>query len=245
MQLRRIIVFTIALLMLAGSFFLPNAVAGISDINRLNNLTTIDSQSISFNAAPVLSIPERIELISNSKTEIMALNSGNMMTDAAAGSRAIRELTRFIGGGPFAFDFDTCAVEQSAAAFAIDTGNPTVNMIIWELTLMDVNENSAMVTLDDETGIIMKIIYRQGGRSQNPANFYISTPAGQMETELYDNALKMTEMMADYYGLQIILGDHDFNGTLTYYRGDLTDGARIIPMFGVIRPTGFTMNERV
>ena len=239
----RILIFTAAALLLVGSFFLPNAVAGISDSNRLNSLRLIDSQSVSFNAVPELSIPERIILIANSYTEIMALNSGNAMSEEEARARAIRELSRFISGGPFDFSFSTCVVEESSAAFAIDTENPTVNMIIWELTLVDAVENTAMLTIDDETGIIVKIIYRQGSKNQNSIT-PVGAPPGQMEKELSANAVRVAEMMAAYYDLPIILGDYYFDGGLSYYRSDFTDENSIISMFGVVRPAGFTMNER-
>ena len=239
----RILILSAAAILIAGSFFLPNAVAGISDSNRLNNLRLIDSQSLSFDSAPELSLPERIMLIANSDTEIMALNSGNAMTEDSARSRAVVELSRFIGEGPFEFSFRSCVVEESSAAFAIDTENPTVNMIIWELTLTDADENTAMVTLDDETGMIVKIIFRQGSMSQISSVTNLM-PYELMENRLRANAVRMTELMAEYYDLPIILGDHDFNGVLSYYRGDFMYDGMVISMFGVIRPTGFTMNER-
>jgi len=245
MQIKRDLTLCAASILLVGSFFLPNAVAGITDSNRLNNMIMIDSQRISFDSVPELGIPERLALIANWDTEIMPLNFGNVMDEETAGSRAVRELSRFLRGGPFSFELRTCKVEECSAAFVIDMMNPNVNMIIWELSIADALENTAIVTIDDETGMILKIIYKQAARNQNPTAANNSSQPGLSDEELYSNALRLSEMINEYYGLQIILGDYYYNGSISYYRADLSDGGRVIPMFGVVRSTSFTMNEKV
>ena len=244
-KIRRGLTLGAASLLLLGSFFLPNAVAGIADSGRFENLIMIDSQSISFDSAPELGIPDRIALIANSGAEIMPLISGNAMDEEKAGATAIREFTRLLLGGPFDFDFRTCKVEECASAFVIDTVNPSLNMIVWELTLSDAPDNKAILTVDDETGMILKIILRQAVRNQNTAAENNASQQSLTNEELLKNALSLTELMKEYYSLPIILGDYYFNGSYSYYRADLPDGGRVIPMFGVVRSTGFTMNERV
>ena len=243
MNLKRDLPIGAASLLLLGSFFLPNVFAGVSDSNRMNNLTMIDSQRISFDAAPELDLPDRIALVSSSGTEIVPLNSGNVMDEEEACGKAIRELEGFFRGESFGFDFQTCIVDECAAAFVFNVNDPNVNMIIWELTLVDARENLAYVTIDDETGKLLKVIYRQSAR--NPAAANNSQQQGLTNEQLYSNAEKLSEMMKVYYGLNIVLGDYHNSGNFSYYRADLIESGRVIGMFGVVRSTGFTMNERV
>ena len=247
MKLKRNLVLIAAALLLIGSFFLPNAVAGITDLNRLDNMVMIDSQSISFDSVAALRLPERIELVANSDAESMMLNSGNRMDEETAGNRAIRELNRFFRGGLFEFEFHACSIEECTASFIIDTATPTINMIIWELTLVDTYENTAIVTIDDELGVIIRMIYKQGRRNQNTSGTNNSLSANLTDEELHNNALNLSELMAKYYTMPVILGDYYYSSSLSYsyYRADITDEGHVIPMYGVVRSTGFTMNERV
>jgi len=240
-------VLIIAALLLIGSFFLPNAVAGITDARRLNNLVMIDSQSISFDSVPELGIPDRIALVANSNTEILALKTGNVMDTEAAGERAARELTRFLRGGPFEFDNRSLSVEDSTALFIIDSANPTLNIVVWELVLVDQFDNTVTVTLDDETGLIIKMIFRRGRVSLNQGwtNSSPSMLPNLSEAESHDVAMQLSEMMAEYYGLPITLGAYEYSGSLSYYRADIQSNDQAIPMYGVVRAMSFTMNERV
>jgi len=230
-----------ATILLAASFFLPNAVAGVTDANRLDNLVMIDSQSISFDSTPELALPERLALIAKPNTEILPLKTGNVMDIDAATEKAERELERFLGGGPFRFDFEEYSVTEGAAALVIDSNVPTLNMLIWELVLTDSSQNTVTVTLDDETGIIIKIIYRLGNKGD------LMTGAGSFgsnDEEFYATARSLAEMMKEYYGLAVTLADYQFNRSIAYYRADLFGGSRIIPMYGAVRTTSLTMNER-
>ena len=244
MKLKRNLAVIAASLLLTGSFFLPNAVAGITDSGRIDNLTTIDAQTISFDAVPDLSLPDRIVLMANKNTEIMALSSGNVMDEETAGSRVVTELSQFFSGSLYGFEMRSCTVQESSAAFVIDPENPTFNMIIWELTIADALENTALVIMDDETGRIIKIVYKQGMRTGSMSAGNDMPPPVLSNMELHRNALRLTELMAAYYDLPIILGDYHFNGRYSYYRADFADGNRVISMFGVVTSTGFTMNER-
>jgi len=245
LKLRRGLTLGAASLLLLGSFFLPNAVAGIVDSGRFDNLIMIDSQSISFDSEAELGLPGRIALIASSGSEIMPLNSGNAMDEETAGAVAIREFTRLLLGGPFDFDFRTCRVEECTSAFVIDTVDPNFNMIVWELTLSDAPDNKAILTIDDETGMILKIIFRMATGNQNTTAENNASRQGLTDEELHKNAFSLAELMREYYDLPIILGDYHFNGSYSYYRADLPDGGRVIPMFGVVRSTGFTTNERI
>jgi len=245
MKIKRYILLGMAVLLLVGSLFLPDAVAGVTDSRRLNNITLIDSQSIVFEALPTLSLSERLELAANPNTEMVAWKSGNKMDAEAAEERAIRELIRFFRGSTFEFNSKDFLVEDSAAVFIIDPQTPTVNLIVWELTLVDSNENIANIIIDDETGYIMKIVFRQGRPNQNAPGMNGAPAATGTDEELHATALHLTELMSDYYGLSISLADYHFSGSISYYRADIRDHGRIIPMFGVVRSSSFTMNERV
>ena len=245
MKLRRNLVLIAAGLLLVGSFFLPNAVAGVTDARRLGSITTIDSQSFIFDAVPALSMPDRLALIANQNTEMLPWRSGNAMDEVDAIRRVAQEFARFLRGGPIEFDFQEFSVEESSAVFVIDAESPTVNMIVWELTLIDSRENMAVVTLDDETGLIIKIIYRQGRRGQSEGWGAAAPSLGRTDDELHAVATRLTEMMTEYYGRDITLADYHFSGSTSYYRADVITGGRAIPMFGVVRSTSFTMNERV
>lgn len=245
MKLRRIFTIVLTALLLIGSFFLPDAVAAITDSGRLNSIDMIDSQSVSFDRTPDMSLVERIVLIANYKTEILPINSGYLMDEDIAGSAAVREFARLLGNASFAFDFKSCEVKDSSASFVINTENPNINMIIWELTLADARDNVATVTLDDEMGKIIKVIYTQGSKNETLINPGSKDGNGAVPSDSFNSvALTLTELMTAYYGKSVILGDFYFRSNMAYYRADLLSGLDAIPMFGVVRPLGFTMNER-
>jgi len=224
--------------LLVGSFFLPNAVAGVTDSKRLENLIMVDSQSISFDSAPELDLPERLTLIANPNTEILPLKTGNAMDADAAKLRINQELERLFLGSPFQFDFRGHTVEESLASLVIDSKVPTHNMIVWELVLIDSSENSVTATLDDETGLILKLIYKLG----NKGNAIIVT--GSSDDAFYSAAQSLAEMMKKYYGFPVTLADYEYSKKLAYYRADLFGGGRVIPMYGAVRASSFTINER-
>lgn len=244
MKLKRNVLLIAAALLLIGGFFLPNAAAGITDARRLNNLVMMDAQSISFSSTPELGLPEKVALVSSPVTEIISLKTGRNMDFDEASSKVVLELSRFSAGGPRTFDFTGCSVEDGAAAFVIDSGNPAVNMIVWEFNLNDRFEDMLTVTIDDETGVILKIINRWGDRNTAGAGDG-NAETGQSDEELRAAASDLSEMMTAYYGLPVALADYQFSGALAYYRADLSGGGMIIPMYGVMRASGFTMNERL
>ena len=224
------------------SFFLPNIVAGVADSGKLDTVTVIEAQSVSFNNDPEFSMPERIALNASSKTEVLALSTGQSMGEEAAEARAIRELSRFLRGGPFVFDADECTADNNSVSFVVDSDDPSANMIIWEFTLTDRYENEMIITIDDETGVILKLIYRQG---KTPA--ILGNPAMQTDQQDIDyNSLasRLCEMMSAYYGIDISFGDFTRGKNLAYYRADMHGAGPVIPMYGVVRSTGFTMNEK-
>jgi hypothetical protein len=231
-----------ATMMLIGFFFLPNAVANITDSGSLDNLLMIDSQSISFDSAPELSLPERITLAANPKTDILPVNTGNLMDADAAKERTNRELTRFFRGSLFQFDLNDYVEEESAAMLVINADVPTLNLIIWEFVLVDHSENKVTVTLDDETGLILRLIYRLGNKDDT----LIDTEAsGSSDDKFYSVTYDLVEMIKEYYGLPITLADYKFRGRIAFYRADIFSGGLAIPMYGALRETSFTVNERV
>jgi len=247
MRLRRIMLLSAVVLMLICCFFLPNAVAGFTDMSTLDNYIMIDSESVSFDFEPELSLSERISLVANQKTEILTLKSGQVMNYETAGGRAAQELLRFFRGSSFAFDFNRHVVENGAASFIYVTGDPSVSMIIWEFYLVDPFGNAATITIDDETGVMLKLIYTQGS-----LNLGLFGPADANNTEPSDEelnvaAIRLVEMMATYYGQPVIIGDYQYSvsRSLGYYRADLSEGGVTVPMYGVVRESSFTMNERV
>jgi len=244
MKLWHYLLLLAAAMLLIGGFFLPNAVAGITDSRMLDNLITIDSQSISFNSAPDLVLPERIELVANPKTEILPLKTGNAMDLDEAKEKADRELARFLRGSPFRFNFSGYEVEEGDAALVVESADPAHNLIIWEFVLIDQSENKVTVTIDDETGFILRLIYKLGNKGDP---FIEERGPGSPDDRFVSAAQSLADMMKDYYGLRVTLADYKLsgNGSIAYYRADLPGGNRVIPMYGAIRSTSFTMNERV
>ena len=244
MKIRRYLPLAAAALGLIGSFFLPSAVAGVMDARRLDNLIIIDAQSISIDAVPELSLPERIALVSSPNTEIMPLATGQAMEKETAEVRAVRELARFFRGGPFEFIADESIVEAGSAAFVIDSEDPYANMIIWEFKILDRHTNEATVTIDDETGMILKLIYQN---ANNPSELLI--PSGDSmngsEDNIYEYVLQLSELMTAYYGHYVDIGDYQHSVNLAYYRADLHGSGPVVLMYGVVRAAGFTMNERL
>ena len=243
-NIKRNLVLSAMALLLVGSFLLPNAVAGITDSSRLNNITTIDSQSIVVDSTPALSLPERIALTANPNAELLAWRSGNNMDAEAAERRAVLELARFLRGGSFVFDFHNCSVDESSAVFIIDPEIPTLSMVVWELTLVDAGENTAILTIDDETGVILKIIYKQARQNGNGTGAGSAPVVSSTDENLHAAALELIGLMEEYYHLTIILADYYFRSSLSYYRADIPGHNPVVRMFGVVRATSFTMNER-
>jgi len=255
MKLRRNLLLAAAALILVGSFFLPNAVASITDARRLDNLRIIGAQSFSFNIAGELLLHSRIELASSPNTEIIVIEKGARVSEEAARERAAAEIGHFfsgggIGGGPFEFDYEDCVVDEGTAMFLISSQDPSVNMVVWTFDAADPNGNSVTITMDEEYGSILRMVYRRG--IGNPQIGYpqwfeadIRQTPRASDDELYAAALHLTEMLGAYYQSPILLGDYQFSGGLAYYRADFYEQDEVIPMYGVVRATSFTVNERV
>jgi len=242
-KIRRNLMIIAAALILICSFFLPNAVAGVTDMRRLDSLTMIDSQSISFDFASELSLPERLALAASPNTERLPVITGNSMNEEAAATRAARELARFFRGAEFGPDYHDLSIADGSAALIIDTVAPSQNMIVWEFDMYDPVGNSVNVTIDDETGAIVRLIYIMSDR----IGFRATWESTRMATDrqLFSVAQSLTEMMAEYYGITVELSDYQYSGDLSYYRADIESGGLVVPMYGVVRATNFTMNERL
>lgn len=242
MKMRHYISLAIAALIIIGSFLLPDAVAGVTDMHRLNNLVLVDSQRISFDTAPELSLAERISLAANAGAEVLPLNTGSAMNSETAEERASAEIARFFRGGAFDFNYNYIQINEGVPSLIIDTMAPTNYMIVWEFDIIDDSGNSVTLILDDEIGVIVRLIYRIGNRD----NAMITEGHFQSQDELFHTAARrLSEMMTAYYGVSVVLGDYQFSGSLSYYRLDITEGGLVIPMYGVVRATSFTINERV
>ena len=242
MKMRHYISLVIAVVIIVGSFFMPDAVAGVTDMRRLDNLVLIDSQRIHFDAAPELSLAERISLAANGSAEILPLNTGSNMDSKTAKDRAVTEITRFFHGGVFEFNYNNVQVSEGLPSLVIDTLAPTNYMIIWEFEVIDDSGNFATIILDDEKGVIVRLIYRLGNRD----TALISTSQFESQDQMFLTAAgHLAEMMTAYYGQSVTLGDYQFSGTLSYYRLDMSEGGLVVPMYGVVRAASFTINERV
>ena len=241
MRIRHYLLLGAVALILIGSFFLPNAVAGVTDLRKIDNLILIDSQSISFDFAPELSTPERLALAASPNTERLPVITGNSLDEEAAGKRAARELIRFFRGSQFVLEYNDLYVAGGYAALIIDAAVPALNMIVWEFDVSDPDGNTVTVTIDDETGIIVRLIYIQSrsGLLGETETFRTS------DARFFTAARNLTEMMSAYYGITVELADYQFSGSLSYYRADINHGEQVIPMYGVVRATNFTMNERM
>jgi len=241
MKLRRNLLLCAAALIMIGSFFLPNVVAAVTDSRRLDNLTLVESPSISFDFAPELSLPERIALSASPSTERLLVKTGNTMDEEAAASRATRELTRFFSGSGFELDYSELSIAEGSASLVIDVDAPSQNMIVWEFRLNDPAGNAATVAIDDETGMIVRLIYvLTGGTPQFEDGWTIHS-----DEDFYTVAENLAELMAEYYGLPVDLGDYQYSGRLSYYRADIDNSGQAIPMYGIVTATNFTINERL
>jgi len=246
MRIRHYLMLGAAVLVLFASFFMPDAVAGVTDMRRFNNLIIVDSQSISVDTAPELGLLDRLAIAANTSTESLPLKTGNVMDGDAAAERVYQELERFSRQSPWEIDFSKFIVEESAASLMIDTMIPTLNIVVWDLTLIDPSENTVMVTIDDETGVILRLVVRWKTGSMALADLKASDTPIPSDVELYTIAQSLTEMMTNYYGLHVELADYLFSESFSYYKAEISEGrSNSFPMYGVIRATGFTINERV
>jgi len=246
MKIRHYLVFGAAALVLAASFFLPNAVAGVTDMRRFDNLIITDTQSISLDATPELSLIDRLALAGNTSTESLPLKTGNAMDNDAAVECVYRELERFSRLSPWKVDFGTFVAEEGAASLMIDTMIPALNMVVWDFTLTDPSDNALMVTIDDEMGVILRLVFRWRIGNLGQAGTGGSDSSAPTDAELFAIASSLTEMMTDYYGQPVELADYLFSETFSYYKAEISGGRdHAIPLYGVVRMTGFTMNERV
>lgn len=243
MKIRHYLYIAAAALLLTGSFFLPNAVAGIFDARRLDNLITIDAQSIDYSIAYELNLPERIKFTTSPNTEIMAIKTGQVMDADTAGDRAEAELARFFAGGPFKISINDCTIEEGSATLIIDSEKQSVSMITWEFRLYDPAGNEVSVLIDDETGVILRL-YLSEKTDHDTSGSEGDGASAASNDDLYYSARRLTEMMTTYYSHIVLLGDYMFSSSMAYYRADLISGGEVIPLYGVVRPTGFTMNER-
>ena len=237
----RVLLGVAAVLLLAGSFFLPNIVAGVTDAATLDKLILTDTQGYSFDSVPSLDIVDRIELVANRNIEKIPLKTGRALDMSAASTKALFEIERCFRGGPLDFNFRRCQIAEGGAVFVINTAEPSVNIIVWEFTIDDPAENTMTISLDDETGLIIKVIYRRSALADMEETQVTSGQPGR--DELYAVASKLTEMMADYYGMPIALADYKLSDDIAYYKAELT-GDRVIPMYGIVRAHVFTMNEQ-
>jgi len=232
----------VAVMIIIGSFFLPNVVAQFTDLRRIDNLVFADSQRLSFDAADELTLVERIALAGSANTEILPMITGNALDHEAARDRAALEIIRFFYGGTFEFVFDEKSVSEGFASLVIDIRQPNRYMIVWEFDITDPYGNSVTVIIDDEVGVIVRLIYRMADRDGAMITYRPSAP---VDEQFYLVASHLANLMADYYGMTVTLADYQFSGTLSYYRADILSGGLVIPMFGVVRTASFTMNERV
>jgi len=242
MKMRHYVALSIAALIIIGSFLLPDAVAGITDMRRLNNLVLTDSGRIGFDTAPELSLAQRISLAANSNADILPLTTGNVLDSQTAEERANSEILRFFQGGDFGFNYNNIQISEGLSSLIIDTMAPTKYMIVWEFDVVDDSGNFITLTLDDEKGVIVRLIYRLGTRDS------AMIPESHFESQdelFFETATRISEMMTAYYGVSVVLGDYQFSGSLSYYRLDLSEGGLIVPMYGVVRAASFTINERV
>ena len=240
--LARLVMIAAAAAVLVVCFFMPNIVAAVTDAATIDSLVTTESRTINVETKLDLGIPERIALVANRNVETLPINTGRAMDAAQAESKAKAELTAFFtlsaagqgAAGPFGFAPESSEAEEGGAVFIVNTDDPSVNMVIWEFTLKDSTGNKMKITLDDETGVILKLIY---------ASETAAGPGASTDSAMYDSALRLATLMAAYYDMPIKLADYMYIGELAYYRADLTAGGIEIPMYGVVRPSGFTMNE--
>ena len=230
MKLKRYIPLAAVTLGLIGSFFLPSAVASVMDARRLDNFILIDVQSVSFGEDIEMSIPERLALAASPRAEVQYLAAGQVMGLETAESQAVQELTRFLRGTPFEIAVDEIVVEDVTVAFVIDTEEPSVNMITWELVVLDQSANMAIITIDDETGVILKLIYQMGSDTLNPGGSEEEDTHPTPGDMMHRTARQIADMMAEYYGLNIGFGDYQLNGDIAYYRADMFEGGTFIPM---------------
>jgi len=242
MKLKHYLFLGAVALILVGSFFLPNAVAGVTDMRWLDNLIMIDSQSISFETAPALSLFEKMSLAANANAESVPMKTGTVMDSDTAQARAITELNRFWRDNPWGLELGHI-IEESTASLIVDTANPALNMIVWEINFALPEHGTIFVTIDDESGIIMRLVHRWEPGSYLDTEGWAPSSSDDI---LYSVAERLTEMMESYYMLPVELADYEFSGSLSYYRADISDGrGSILSMFGVVRSTSLTMNERV
>ena len=242
---RRTLLLAAVVLLFVGCFFLPNVVAGAWDARKLDHIVTIGAQSISFDAAPELSLSDRITLAASPKMESTTLATGQVMDTDAAKVKIVSELKKFFRDSPFVFKTDGCTIVDCTAVFIINTEDPSINMITWEFSLRDLNSCEVIAIIDDETGVILKLIYKQVSSAAGQAGSAAEESYSSIAEKMYSNALQLVKMMTSYYGQSVGLGDYQHGTDLMYYRADMYSGPSFIPMYGVVRPNGFTMNERV
>ena len=234
-----------AVLALLVGFFMPSAIASMTDSRRIGSLSVIDTQSISFEVNPEtgLNMAQRISLAASMNTELFSIESGQHMDQDAAGSKAVSELAGFFIGGGIEVNADECVVESSSASLVIDARDPSLNMIIWEIRILNEVLGEMTVTIDDETGIILRIINRQTNMALL-GNYIDDAPQELLEAIMNTAAQTLASMLTEYYGVPVVLEAYEYGSVMAYYTVVLYDHGMEVPMYGVIRSIGFTMNER-
>ena len=231
-------VIAIVLFVIIGCFFLPSTVAGIMDRQSLGKLIITDSSSISYEATPDLPLTSQLRLMANTNAESAQLKTGKNMDSEAAFRKVMTELRWFDKGGELGFDYASCSATEIQAGFVIHTEDPSINMIIWLFQLVDAEGNTLAVVIDDETGLIMHMFYRRGVTKAEPR-----LAEGYGDAELEKFAYRLAELMNDYYGYDVSIKEYAFIGSLGYYNAELRSGETVIPLYGIVQESGFSINE--
>lgn len=206
-----------ALLIMAAGFLLPTIVSGMKDRQTLDQINTIDSETINFDAQTGLSLLKKLDMIRYNSSGI-SIENGQYQTSVSAVEQGLSELKEFIDVFHMNFDADSCVVEDCFAQFVLDSANPANSMIVWVIQATDSTGKSMALTLDDESGKILSLSY--------DAKQWISYNAEITKSGLDEGTRqKLENFLTDYWSVDIAVWNcaEQYPGYL-YYILELTDG---------------------
>ena len=170
-QVQYIITAAVVLCFAAGCTLLPLAIFGVQDQELVGRVHT---ETVEETVSPIrhtMSIVEKLKFYAKSNTYLhdgsehisaIPLEQGARLNQETVWTVCQEELSRLAALGLAPERQREMLTNEKRFAnsfFYIDTDDPTQNMIAWNLEFAD-NEGGVLVHLDDETGKILKYMYR-------------------------------------------------------------------------------------
>ena len=229
----------LTIVIMAACFFLPDTVAGIQDTQAIGKLNIEDSNSISVETNPEMTLSERLTLISISNSLSVPVKNGKKLNIVTSFDRVVADLKSVFVEDGLGFDFDKVTVDLQETLLIIDADDPSINMLVWRFVLQSPSGETITLVMDDETGTILQLIYKF-----NQNSLIVSDKRPNLSAEFNEIGITLSQLLTDYYGVTVTLSEFELLGSLGFYKAELWESGLAIPMFGIIQNGSISINDR-